>query len=79
MIVYIVVPTGTVVLGAYTRADAADVHARCATGMTAMACEVLDRVPAHVRDDLFNEWDDEEDTPIMDTTPFLRLKEEEQK
>lgn len=48
-------------------------HARCVTGADVVPCELLEQVPAEVRDDINSDfaYDDEYDTPVVDTQPTL--------
>lgn len=68
-----IVIAGGLVLGAYSRSDSAHLHARCVTGATVVDCELLDGVPDSVREDIASdfEYDGDEDTPVVDTTPTL--------
>jgi len=67
---FIVVPKGTVILGAYTRDQLADEHMRCATGTEVIAVEVLERALLETREDLIvDEWEDE-DTPRVVDVPI---------
>lgn len=67
---YLVVPKGTIVLGAYTRDQLADEHMRCATGTEVVAVELLERTLVNTREDLIvDEWEDE-DTPRVVDVPI---------
>ena len=65
--IHIVIGSG-IVLGAYTRADSAFLHARCVTGADVVACELMDSVSPSVRADLEadEDWEDAGDTPVVD-------------
>ena len=62
--IYLVVPRGTIVLGAYSRHEPALVHERSATGLETIELEVLDTVPAEVAMDV-GEYDDDDITPVI--------------
>lgn len=61
-----VVIGGGMVLGAYRQADSAELHRRCVTGATVVACDLLDAVPQEILDDVRVEWDADldDDTPV---------------
>lgn len=42
-------------------------HSRCLLGTTVVACDLLDTLPAEIREDINVEWDasDEDDTPVI--------------
>lgn len=47
--------------------DLAGQHSRCLLGATVVACDLLDALPPEIREDLFTEWDtdDEDVTPVI--------------
>lgn len=59
---------GGIVLGAYRpgSADSAELHKRCITGASIVSCELRERVPQEILDDLHAEWEgtDDDDTPV---------------
>jgi hypothetical protein len=65
-VIYIVVPHGTIVLGAYTNEAAATRHSQCITGTGIAWADLVDRVPVEIEQDLYVEWDGENDTPVHD-------------
>lgn len=66
MVIYVVIAHGPLVLGAYTTADSAHLHARCVTGASAVECELLEQVSAEIREDIYQaEVEDfDEETPV---------------
>lgn len=74
-IIYIVVPKGTVVLGAYSSATAGEIHERSVTGAEVKTIELLDQVPYEITEDVYMaemEDFDEEVTPVDDMSPNER-------
>lgn len=61
---------GDIVLEVYSRFDLALRHARCVTGVDIVTCEVLDRLPPEIADDIdMEEWNDS-DTPVVSVDDF---------
>jgi hypothetical protein len=63
--IWIVIVPGGIILGAYTAPDSAHLHSRVVTGAEVVVCELLEQVPASVRDDLAVDFDDDDDTPVV--------------
>lgn len=83
--IYLVVPVGVIVEGAYTHPNSADLHRRTVRSTEVVELELLDVVPDSVRDDLASDdfagddWERGQDTPVMDpddiiTKPIRRVR-----
>lgn len=71
-VIYIVVPKGTVVLGAYSSKNAGDLHEQSVTGAEVQAVELHDQAPLEVSEDIYMaEMEDfeEELTPVDGAAP----------
>lgn len=76
--IYVVIAPDPLVLGAYTLEDSGHLHARCVTGAVSVPCELLDSVPATVREDMASDdWDEGEDTPVVSVEDFDDPKSED--
>lgn len=69
-----VVISGAFVFGAYTNGEHAERHAKSVDAdAKAVACELLEQVSEGVRDDLFEDWDEEAQTPVDDKPPDHKM------
>lgn len=76
-VIYIIVPKGTVVLGAYSSKNAGEIHQRSVTGVEVKAIELHDQVPYEITEDVYMaemEDFDEEVTPVDDAAPSERSR-----
>jgi hypothetical protein len=72
-VIGVVLCDGLLVLGAYANPEHARIHARLITGASFVLVRLHERLPSNVLDELTRDFDDDDDTPVVDMSPMMSM------